>query len=297
MSHFSIKGIISLLSILFYSSIIFAQDTVSYNGTSGIRFKDIAYKTGADLTNYERQQCKLDVYIPLGDKKNFPVLIFFHGGGLVSGDKEEGFTGWSNNFGYEFLKKGVAIVSVNYRLSGESAKWPSYLNDAAHAVKWVTANVSSYGGNPKSIFVSGYSAGAYLTHMLSVDPQWYKEIGFNDNKICGYIPMSGQTREHANLAADLGIKKSELTTNFRHVMPLGNIKKVKAPVFIFVGGDEGQTVVDNELYYTLMKKKGNNVSFFVEPGKDHIKMRDSLGNKISTTREKILEFIDKYSRN
>lgn len=284
-------------TLIFISSFANAQDTVSYKGTTGLKYADVPYKTGANLSTYEIERCKLDIYMPIQNQKDMPVLVFFHGGGLTSGDKEEGWTDWSNYFGYEVLKKGVAIVSVNYRLSGPKAKWPDYLNDAAAAVAWVSKNVGRYGGNANSIFVSGYSAGGYITHMLSIDQQWYKNVGFDDGIICGYIPMSGQTREHANLAADLDIQKSELATTFKYVMPLGNIKKAKAPIFIITGGDEGQTIVDNETYYKLLKTAGSDINFYIEPGKDHIKMRDSLGNPVSIARDKIVEFIDRYKKN
>lgn len=281
---------------VFYITIINAQDTISHNGIVGLKYKDIAYKSVGRLTPYEVERCKLDIYFPITNQKKIPVLIFFHGGGLVSGDKEEGWTDWSNNFGYEFLKKGIAIVNVNYRLSGTKAKWPAFLNDAAASVAWVSKNIKKYGGDAKSIFVSGYSAGAYITHMLSVDSQWYQEIGFRDKAICGYIPMSGQTREHANLAIDLGIDKSELSTKFKYVMPLGNVRKSKAPIFITTGGNEGQTVIDNENYYTLLKDAGNNVFFYIEPGKNHIEMRDSLGDKVSIARDKIVGFINEFKK-
>lgn len=280
----------------FYISIVNAQDTISHNGVVGLVYKDIAYKSADNLSPYEVERCKLDIYFPFEHQKNIPVLIFFHGGGLVSGDKEEGWTDWSNNFGYEFLKRGVAIVSVNYRLSGLKAKWPDYLNDAAAAVVWVSKNIKNYGGNPNAIFVSGYSAGGYITHMLSVDSQWYKNIGFNDGVICGYIPMSGQTREHANLAADLGVNKSELSTTYKNVMPLGNISKSKSPIFIITGGNEGQTVIDNKNYYDLLKDAGNTAFFYIEPGKNHIEMRDSLGDSVSIAREKIVEFINGFKK-
>jgi acetyl esterase/lipase len=290
------KIILGCFLAVVYSSFANAQDTVSHNGIVGIKYKDIAYKPANNSNSYEEESCKLDIYIPIQKQKDFPVLVFFHGGGLVSGDKEEGWTDWSNYFGYEFLKRGIAIVSVNYRLSGPKAKWPAYLIDAAASVSWVSKNIKSYGGNANSIFVSGYSAGGYITHMLSIDPQWYQKIGFNDSGVCGYIPMSGQTRQHANLAADLGIDNSELSTTYKHVMPLGNIRKGNTPIYIITGGDEGQTIVDNERYFTLLKEAGNTVFFYVEPGKNHIQMRDSFGDSISVARQKIIGFINRYKK-
>ncbi|MDE5887017.1 MAG: alpha/beta hydrolase [Muribaculaceae bacterium] len=43
------------------------------------------------------------------------------------------------------------------------------INDAAEAVKWVMENISEYGGDPSKIFVSGHSAGGFLTSMIGLD--------------------------------------------------------------------------------------------------------------------------------
>lgn len=54
-----------------------------------------------------RNAVKLDVYYPVG-KKDFPTIVWFHGGGLEGGGK---------HIPEMFMNQGFAVVAVNYRLS------------------------------------------------------------------------------------------------------------------------------------------------------------------------------------
>jgi hypothetical protein len=216
---------------------------------------------------------------------------------LNSGDKSEGWADWSNNFGFKFLEAGVSMVMVNYRLSGQQGtKWPLYIQDAAASVAWVANNIAQYGGDPNNIFVMGFSAGAYLTHMLSIDPKWYIAINFDRTRIKGYVPISGQTRAHGTVAADLGIQQNQLMSLRADAMPLGHVKKTEKPIHIFVGEYEGQTITDNYEYYNQLISKGStNLLIYTNPMKDHVGMRDGLGDANSPTRIRILNFIRTYS--
>lgn len=285
--------LILVLNVLFAN----AQENISFEGVRAVKYADISYKSRENLSDYEKERCKLDIYAPESAiKKLFLVLIYFHGGGLFEGDKSEGWAEWSNNFGYKFIENEVLIVSVNYRLSGKNnTKWPAYLEDAASAVAWVNNNIAAYGGNNKQIFVSGFSAGAYITHMLSIDNQWLAKAGVDKGKIKGYIPISGQTRVHGTVAKDLGVSQDSLMIVKPFAMPLGNVKKVDKPIYIFVGEKEGNTITDNQTYYKALLNRGSKqVYFFIQPNKDHGGIRDGLGDGMNETRTKILDFIRKY---
>jgi hypothetical protein len=65
----------------------------------------------------------------------------------------------------EGVKRGYAVVAVNYRLSWE-AKFPALVHDAKAAVRWIRANARGYGFDPERIAVWGGSAGGYLVSML-----------------------------------------------------------------------------------------------------------------------------------
>ena len=65
----------------------------------------------------------------------------------------------------EGLKRGYAVVAVNYRLSWE-AKFPALVQDVKAAVRWIRANASRYELDPQRIAAWGGSAGGYLASML-----------------------------------------------------------------------------------------------------------------------------------
>jgi len=60
---------------------------------------------------------------------------------------------------------------VNYRLS-PAAKAPEFIEDAAAAVAWTLKNIQNYGGSAERVFLSGHSAGAYLSLMVGLDKRW-----------------------------------------------------------------------------------------------------------------------------
>ena len=84
--------------------------------------------------NQNTQQC-LDVHLPACDE--FPVFLYFHGGGLETGDKSK------QKILFEYMvSHGVAVVSANYRMYPD-AKYPDFLVDAADAVAWVFENIGN----------------------------------------------------------------------------------------------------------------------------------------------------------
>ena len=120
------------------------------------KYLDISYATLS-----ERQ--KLDIYLPSVDEGPFPVIVHIHGGAFKMGNKrDEQLT--SILLG---LKRGYAIVSVNYRLSQE-AKFPAAVEDVKAAIRFIKANAKKYQLNPNKIAVWGGSAGGHLSAMVGV---------------------------------------------------------------------------------------------------------------------------------
>ena len=92
-------------------------------------------------------------------------------------------------------RSGFAVVAVNYRLSPR-AKNPAYIEDAAEAVAWTFKNIEKYGGRKDRIFVSGHSAGGYLTLILAMDKKYMAAYGADADSVAAYLPVSGQTVTH-----------------------------------------------------------------------------------------------------
>lgn len=103
----------------------------------------------------------LDIHLPDHPTSTpLPVVIFVHGGGWRGGVKE-------NPPGLSFIEHGFALVSINYRVTGQ-AIWPAQIHDCKAAVRWVRANSEQYGFDPTRIGAWGSSAGGHLVAMLAV---------------------------------------------------------------------------------------------------------------------------------
>ena len=104
---------------------------------------------------------KLDIYLPDSGDGSFPVIVWIHGGAFMACDKGDDQVLPA----LEGLKKGYAVVAINYRLSGE-ARYPAPVYDAKAAVRWIRANAHDYNFDTGRIAAWGGSAGAYLAIML-----------------------------------------------------------------------------------------------------------------------------------
>jgi len=229
---------------------------------------DIAYKTGGKLTEYETQRCKLDLYLPRGGK-NFATLVWFHGGGLKAGAKDGGET---PKIARALAAEGIAVASVNYRLS----PYPAYLEDSAAAVAWVRANIAARGGDPERVFISGHSAGGYLTLMLAMDSRWLKPHGLTPDSFAGYIPLSGQTMTHYTVREERGISKETIVAD--EAAPVHYCRKDTPPMLVLAGDhDMAARSEENEYLVAVLKGAGNKrVTFRQIPDRTH----GSIANKI-----------------
>ena len=101
----------------------------------------------------------LDLYLPETIDKPAPVIVYVHGGGWIGGDKHEVL------FGIELVKRGYAMVSINYRFSNE-AVYPAQIYDCKAAVRWVRAHSKFYNLDGAHIGAWGASAGGHLVALL-----------------------------------------------------------------------------------------------------------------------------------
>ena len=104
----------------------------------------------------------LDLYLPDAATSPLPLVVFIHGGAWMAGDKRNEVAA---SVIPVFLDEGYAVASINYRLSGE-AIFPAQLLDVKAAIRWLRANVATYGIDPDRIAALGESAGAHLAALL-----------------------------------------------------------------------------------------------------------------------------------
>ena len=146
--------------------------------TGGVTItRDVAYGEGA--------RHKLDIYVPKNVVANAPVIVFFYGGTWQTGAKGDYL------FAAQALASTGAIVVVpDYRVYPE-VTFPGFLDDGAAAVAWTFRNIAAYGGDTRSIFLAGHSAGAYIAITLALDRDYLGRSGMPDTKLAGAIGISG----------------------------------------------------------------------------------------------------------
>jgi poly(3-hydroxybutyrate) depolymerase len=276
----------AVLSVLLALALLAVPVCSPAQQVNAVQYTNVPYKAVTQSAQ-EKAACTLDIHVPTS-RKNWPVLIHFHGGGMTGGDKDEGWTSDYGNWGPIFLKQGILLVMPNYRLIGKGGHWPNYIEDAAAAAAWVRKNIESYGGDPNSVFVGGFSAGAYLTHMLFLDATYLEGASTNAHTFAGFIPLSGQTTWHYNIISDIG-KQFSVAKN----MPMGFVRKTAVPYMILVGGNEGQTITDNKsLFDTLTQLGSTDISMETIPNQPHT--TNDLGDATSPKRDNYFAFINKY---
>lgn len=109
---------------------------------------------------------ELDLYLPA--KVTAPVVVFLHGGGWRLGSRHSAGPTFSGPAAFERVARaGIAVASVDYRLTGE-ATWPAQLHDAKAAVRWLRARAPELGVDPEGIAAWGESAGGHLAALLGL---------------------------------------------------------------------------------------------------------------------------------
>ena len=249
--------------------------------------RNVSYKTGE--TDYEKSRCRLDLYVPEG-ANNAPCLVWFHGGGLTAGSKDKPA---AVDTGRRMAAAGVIVAVVNYRLS-PGGKFPIYIEDSAASVAWMIREAARYGGNPKSVFVGGHSAGAYLTLMVGLDEKYLAKHGVKLTDLAGTIPVSPQIDSHWTVRAERGIGRDQRVIDAS--APLFHARNDAAPVLLFVAENDLKGRADrNRVFFAAMQKAGHkSITFHEIPGRDHGSVMNRVNWPGDEVAKRMVQFVERY---
>ena len=184
--------------------------------------ENIFYSQNTDAYSLER--CVLDVYYPLG-VQDCPVIVWFHGGGLTSGNK---------TIPEQLKNRGYVVIAANYRFRN-------------------------------NIYVSGHSAGGYLTSMIGLDKKYLAKYGIDADKIAALIPFSGQVMTHYAYRQQHGV--SENVTTIDDTSPIAHVR-ADGPPYVIVSGDRELELYgryeENAYMWRMMKLIGHEQTFIYE---------------------------------
>ncbi|MDG2014347.1 MAG: alpha/beta hydrolase [Pirellulaceae bacterium] len=234
-------GLLAGLSLLLVSNCPAQSPAKSNDQTE----KAIAYRTPEQGTAVA--PCLLDIYYPR-DVQDFATIIWFHGGGLTSGQRQ---------IPPQLIDQGVAVVAVGYRLSPQ-VKVTECIDDAAAAVAWTYQNIEKYGGSNQKLFISGHSAGGYLTSMLGLDASRLRKYDIDANTLAGLIAFSGHAITHFTARQEQGIDRKQPIID--ELAPLFHVRPDAPPLFLITGDRELELLgryEENAYLWRMMKIAGH----------------------------------------
>ena len=136
-------------------------------------------------------------FFPAESDSPTPVLIFFHGGGFVAGDKE---IARQRPIVRVWLANGISVVSANYRFvkGPDSEPFPGSLMDGVRVVQFVRSQAKQWNLDPERIVLGGSSAGALMSLWIALhddfaDADSDDPLARQSSRVLGVVAYSGPT--------------------------------------------------------------------------------------------------------
>ena len=255
---------------------VLAQETKKVAHTT---VRNVAYRENPENDKGIDTRCRVDVHHP--KSKGFATVVWFHGGGLTGGNR---------SIPDGLKDKGIAVVAAGYRLNPD-VKSPTYIEDAAAAVAWTIKNIGKYGGDPTKIFVTGHSAGGYLSAMIGLDKRWLAPHGIDPDTLAGLIPLSPQAITHYTIRKERGIADTKVVVD--DLAPINHVRP-DAPPILLVTGDREQEMPgryeENAYAWRMLTVVGHpRVSLHELRGYDH-------GQMVQPAFPLLLQFVDQVTK-
>jgi len=195
-------------------------------------------------------QLFLEVYYPENAEigKNYPAMVFFFGGGWVSGER----TQFLNHAKY-FAQRGLVCFLADYRTKNKNNTSPfESLKDAKSAIRFIRKNASDFHIDSDKIIASGGSAGGHLAAATALT-EGYNEA--TDDLSISCIPNALVLFNPVIDNSPGGYGYERIGDAYKSFSPLHNIKKGAPPTILFLGTiDKLIPVVTAEYYQMVMYK-------------------------------------------
>jgi acetyl esterase/lipase len=286
------------VSITTSASRAFASDNPELPARFEVKqVSNIVYRPWAANEDASLNKNKLDLYLPVGCR-DFPVMMFIHGGAWVFGDKNQ--LGLYQMLANYWAKRGIGVVVANYRLS-PGVQHPAHIQDVAKAFAWINANIGGYGGDVHQLFVSGQSAGGHLVSLLATDESYLKAEGLALSDIKGVLTLSGVYNLPARYAASGLPAVAGMPTGrdavqprsmpfarvfgndpklVQQAAPMSHVHKGLPPFMVLFAQRDPKILREMAVEFSgALKKAGQSVDLVEAPGRNHFTEILFMGQK------------------
>jgi acetyl esterase/lipase len=245
---------------------------------------------------------RLDLYLPPG--RDWPILIFVHGGALISGDKCLRVCGADvyGNIGRFYASRGIGVALINYRLQPK-VTWREQVDDVARATSWIYTHAQNHGADCSRLFIGGHSAGAQLAARVALDANALGQHGLSPAILKGVIAVSGAAFDLTDTQTyELGRNLHLYESRFRCGDPTDNWKVEASPMsfvtpsappflIMYCKGETRALQRQSELFYAALRRNQIQTELVVMPGENHCRIVLALSRADKMAAPAILNFI------
>jgi acetyl esterase/lipase len=242
--------------------------------------KETVYKVLKDVSSGSDAEQVMDIYLSQNAKsfgKRNCTIVFLHGGGYYFSDKSQ-----EERYIEPYLKKGLNVVNLNYRLKRGI---PLATGDLTHALNFLKSNNSDYNLNLDNVIVTGFSAGAHLATLVGLsqnNPEYANKLD-DGITITGIINFSGPVdgldvverifTEHENEQyqavgkALFSPEDYESKEKMEVFEPITHFDPKDPPIFLWHGGLDDQIPPVTYDKFIPLLRNGKDIRIFIPDGK------------------------------
>ncbi len=202
-----------------------------------IATRNVEYKNSAGRI------LKADIYHPFTYGQNYPAIILVHGGGWISGSKEN-----ERYLAQEIASKGYVAMAINYSLS-DAAKYPAAVEDIQDALKFLKKHHKEFSLDKNKIAIGGNSAGAQLATLVGVKNKVQAIV--NIDGIVSFIHPESEEGTYASYW--FGATKSQNFQLWKEASPLEYVGK-NTPPTLFVNSSQPRFHAGRDDMIKLLEK-------------------------------------------
>ncbi|UKB82028.1 alpha/beta hydrolase [Chryseobacterium sp. MEBOG06] len=191
--------------------------------------QNIKIDKNVEYSNINGLSLKADVYYPLDSSKKYPGIAMVHGGGWISGSKEN-----EKYMAMELASKGFVAIAIGYRLA-DAAKYPAGIEDIENGIQWLKKNHAKYTLDKKKIVVLGESAGAQMATLVGVKARNKIKAIINVDGIVSFTHPEAEESSYASYW--LGGDRDTNLKNWTEASPLEYIDK-NTPPTLFINSSQ-----------------------------------------------------------